>query len=117
MGYKIGENNIKLEIGGINFTIVYGPKLIENIKKFSEKNVEHSTVLKTEDNIKALEESQKLLVEAIDTILGKGSVDKIFNESEINYFDLMGILSYIYKEIEDFKSKQNNKYSLDRLKR
>ncbi|MBU5487025.1 hypothetical protein KQI77_02465 [Clostridium sp. MSJ-8] len=111
MGYQFGDNDIKLDIAGEKFTVVYGASLLNRVKDLGEQNAE----LKSDSN--NVEKTIILLEKAIDTICGEGAVKKIFKDREINYYDLVDIVEYISKEISDFQVQKNKKYSLNRVVR
>ena len=111
MGYQFGNNDIKLDIAGEKFTVVYGASLLNRVKDLGEQNAE----LKSDSN--NVEKTIILLEKAIDTICGEGAVKKIFKDREISYYDLVDIVEYISKENSDFQVQKNKKYSLNRVVR
>lgn len=111
MGYQFGNNDIKLDIAGEKFTVVYGASLLNRVKDLGEQNAE----LKSDSN--NVEKTIILLEKAIDTICGEGAVKKIFKDREINYYDLIDIIEYISKEVSDFQAKKNKKYNISRVAR
>ena len=111
MGYQFGGNDIKLDIAGEKFTVVYGASLLKRMQNLGEKNKE------LQEDSNNIEKAINLFKSAIDSICGDGAVKKIFKDREINYYDLIDIIEYISKEVSDFQAKKNKKYNISRVAR
>lgn len=111
--FKFRENNLKLEIEDEVFYLdIAGFNDSDRLIKIGEDALQIS---KKGNNPETVKELMDMLVEAIDTILGEGSVARIFKKRKINYLDLIDLLAFITEEINSFRSERlKGIYSVNR---
>lgn len=118
MGFQFKDNAIHLDIAGNVFNINYTEELLINIKNFYEKAAAQAEEIRdSKDYNKTLDKSINLLKETIDNICGEGAANKIFKDREVNLYDLIDVINYIYTEVGNFQKEKKNKYSTSRAQR
>ena len=106
MGFQTGQNKLVLDINNKEYKVSVTEELVENFKK---KQIE---LVDLKDDTGA-GEVISVVKEIVELILGEGEFNLIFGEDEnnIDIYDLIDLMNYLYEEFEKFKAKKVNKYT------
>lgn len=117
--FEFKNNGLKLDIAGSVFYVdTTNPELIERILDFAKGAESMAKELKDkEDYVKELKETISFCLGAIDSILGEGSSDKIFEGRKVGLFDCLDVINYIVNSINEGKDNKFLEYSPNRAKR
>lgn len=116
--FEFRDHRTKLDIAGHIFKVdVMNPKVMKRIEEFGKQAIEQDFLDEDDDFTTQLEKSLAFMHEAIDSILGEGSAEKIFEGIEPSLFDMIDVLNYISSASKEARQKQFDKYSPERVKR
>lgn len=123
--FEFGKNLLELDIAGETFQLdVADVKTIEKIEKFGKESLEkvkEAEKLSDEQGYSQVwDELIQFLVGYIDSMLGEGSVKRIFKERKINFFDCLDVAEFINTEASKHRSSKLQKlqqYSPSRAER
>lgn len=124
--FEFSKSTAELNIAGFNFTIELGDNtLVAKSKAIREKALLYSEKMATLDEDKedevnsVVDEVVKFIAEAVDILLGNGAYEDIFKGRGKNMFEHIDLLNFLLdtltEEVETYKSKYVNKYSVDRI--
>lgn len=117
--FEFKNNDLELDIAGNKFYLdTTEPSLIERILEFAHGAEAMGNDLKgKEDYVEGLKEAIAFCLEAIDSILGEGSSDKIFEGRKVGMFDCLDVMSYIVDSVNENKDNKFLAYSPNRAQR
>ena len=99
MGFKFGNNVVKLEIEGRIFRTRISQKMLEDMKAFTEKAKEMQLGIIGCTDTDAENKIIDFMDSAIDTLIAPGTAAIIFNERERDAFERCEVFAYISTEI------------------
>lgn len=99
MGFKFGNNVVKLEIEGRIFRTRISQKMLEDMKAFTEKAKEMQLGIIGCTDTDAENKIIDFMDSAIDTLIAPGTAASIFNERERDAFERCEVFAYISTEI------------------
>lgn len=99
MGFKFGNNVVKLEIEGKIFRTRISQKMLEDMKAFAEKAKKMQLGIIGCTDTDAENKIIDFLDGAIDTLIAPGTAAIIFNERERDAFERCEVFAYISTEI------------------
>lgn len=117
--FQFKNNDLELDIAGNKFYVdTTDPELIERVLDFAKGAESMAKELKNKDDyVKELKETIEFCLGAIDSILGEGSSDKIFEGRKVGMFDCLDVISYIVNSINENKDNKFLEYSPNRAAR
>lgn len=118
MGF-ITKGDVSLNINGVDFELdSTDMDLIEKIDKFSkEAPVIANENSKREDIVPAARDTIEYALGAIDSFLGEGASDKIFENEKVSIFKATSVINYINDEITKAREVSIAKFSPNRAQR
>ena len=99
MGFKFGNNVVKLEIEGRIFRTRISQQMLEDMKAFTEKAKEMQLGIIGCTDTDAENKIIDYMDSAIDTLIAPGTAAIIFNERERDAFERCEVFAYISTEI------------------
>lgn len=113
------NNDLELDIAGNKFYVdTTDPDLIEKVLDFARGAEKQAAELKDkEDYVEELRGTIEFSLNAIDSILGEGASDKIFEGRRVGLFDVLDVLSYIVSAINKGRDDKFLEYSPNRATR
>ena len=99
MGFKFGNNVVKLEIEGRIFRTRISQKMLEDMKAFAEKAKEMQLGIIGCTDTDAENKIIDFMDSVIDTLIAPGTAAIIFNERERDAFERCEVFAYISTEI------------------
>lgn len=113
------ENDVVLKLNGVDFSFDSTDfEILENIEKFAEESESKAIeAQKNEDVIGAIKGATEYVLEAIDSILGEGASEKIWENKKVSLNQAVGVINHISEEVIKVRKEAFNRFSPDRLKR
>ena len=110
-GFEFKKNDLNIEIVGNVFHIDYNNDFQNRCLEFSEKCMSLAEEIgKSKNDAEAVKKTCKYCKEAINTLLGDETAsEKIFAGRKDNMMDCIDVISYIFDEVDKFKSSQMDK--------
>lgn len=117
--FEFKQNDTELDFEGVKFYIdVTNPEVIERILKFSEAAQKQAENTKTDGNyLEELREVISLGLTSIDSILGEGASDKIFEGRRVGLLDVLDVLNFIQATVKEIREEKFKQYSPNRATR
>ena len=117
--FEFKSNDLELDIAGNKFYVdSTNPELIEKVLDFAKGAEDKAKELKGKDDyVEELKETISFCLGAIDSILGEGSSDKIFEGRKVGMFDCLDVIYYIVNSINENKDNKFLEYSPNRAQR
>lgn len=117
--FEFKSNDLELDIAGKLFYVdTTDPELIERVLDFAKGAQTMAEELKgKEDYVEELKGTISFCLDAIDSILGEGSSDKIFEGRKVGLFDTLDVISYIVNSMNEGKDNKFLEYSPNRAQR
>lgn len=117
--FEFKNNDLELDIADNKFYVdTTDPELIEKVLDFAKGAEDKANELKGKDDyVEELKGTISFCLGAIDSILGEGSSDKIFEGRKVGMFDCLDVISYIVSSINENKDNKFLEYSPNRAQR
>lgn len=116
--FQFRDHKTKLDIAGHIFEVdTTDPESIRKIQEFGQQAIKQDFLDKDDEYIVQVEKSLEFMHNAIDSILGEGATEQIFEGRSVSFLDMLDILNYVNDVVLEARKKQFDKYSPERVKR